>query len=93
VRTPTHKLIHYWKKDAWELFDLMADPDELKNLYGTPGSEELTARLKAELAQLRTSLKDEDQFAHELPKDGVDGGVLRWAPGFGPQGPKERSLR
>jgi hypothetical protein len=26
VRTATHKLIHYWKKDAYELFDLTADP-------------------------------------------------------------------
>jgi len=27
VRTATHKLIHYWKKDAYELFDLTADPN------------------------------------------------------------------
>jgi arylsulfatase A-like enzyme len=92
VRTATHKLIRYWKKDAWELFDLREDPDELKNLYGTPGAETLTAKLKSELARLRAELKDEDQFAQELPKDGVDGGVLKWTPGYGPQGPKARAL-
>ena len=27
VRTSTHKLIHFWKKDQWELFDLVNDPD------------------------------------------------------------------
>jgi hypothetical protein len=32
VRTATHKLIHYWKQDAWELFDLVADPAEQHNL-------------------------------------------------------------
>jgi hypothetical protein len=26
VRTATHKLIHYWKKGAWEMYDLVADP-------------------------------------------------------------------
>jgi arylsulfatase A-like enzyme len=93
VRTATHKLIHYWKKDAWELFDLRTDPDELKNLYGTTGTEPVTAELKRELSRLKSELKDEDQFANELPKDGVDGGVLHWANGFGPDGPKERAIR
>ena len=32
VRTRTHKLIHFWKKDQWELFDLVNDPYELHNL-------------------------------------------------------------
>ena len=31
VRTATHKLIYYWKKDQWELYDLTNDPDELHN--------------------------------------------------------------
>ena len=43
----THKLIYFWKKDQWELFDLVNDPNELHNLYGEPGQEELTATLKA----------------------------------------------
>ena len=34
VRTRTHKLIYFWKKDQWELFDLVNDPHELHNLYG-----------------------------------------------------------
>ena len=37
VRTRTHKLIYFWKKDQWELFDLVNDPYELHNLYGEPG--------------------------------------------------------
>ena len=39
VRTTTHKLIYFWKKDQWELFDLVNDPDELHNLYGEPGQD------------------------------------------------------
>jgi arylsulfatase A-like enzyme len=73
VRTRTHKLIYFWKKDQWELFDLAADPYELHNLYGEPGHEELTARLKAELLRLKQAVRDDDQFANEQPSDGVDG--------------------
>jgi arylsulfatase A-like enzyme len=77
VRTETHKLIHFWKKDQWELFDLIADPDELKNIYGQPGTEAITAELKAELGRLKTELRDEDQFAETQPPEGVDGAVNR----------------
>jgi arylsulfatase A-like enzyme len=73
VRTETHKLIHYWKKDQWELFDLRNDPKELKNIYNDPAQKEVVTKLKEELRRLKNELKDEDQFAAELPKDGVDG--------------------
>ena len=58
VRTATHKLIYFWKKDQWELFDLVNDPHELHNLYGEPGQEELTATLKSELARLKQSFDE-----------------------------------
>ena len=73
VRTQTHKLIHYWKKGQWELFDLTKDPQELKNLYNDPAHKELAEQLKRELYRLKAELKDEDQFADQLPRDGVDG--------------------
>ena len=73
VRTSTHKLIYYWKKDQWELFDLVRDPNELHNLYGQPGQEKLTETLKAELQRLKQAVKDDDQFANEQPPNGVDG--------------------
>ena len=53
MRTQTHKLIYFWKKDQWELFDIAHDPSELHNLYGQPGHEEITARLKSELLRLK----------------------------------------
>jgi arylsulfatase A-like enzyme len=73
VRTATHKLIHYWKQDQWELFDLTKDPDERRNLYADPAAKETVAKLKAELYRLKAELKDDDQFTKELPPDGVDG--------------------
>ena len=73
VRTATHKLIHYWKKDQWECFDLAKDPDELRNIYADPAAQEVVAGLKTELLRLKRELKDEDQFASEPPAAGVDG--------------------
>ncbi|HXG46132.1 MAG TPA: sulfatase [Methylomirabilota bacterium] len=72
IRTETHKLIHYWKQDQWELFDLVRDPDEMRNLYGAPGVASLVADLKARLARLQHSLGDTGQFTRELPEDTVD---------------------
>ena len=77
VRTRTHKLIHFWKKDQWELFDLVNDPYELHNLYGEPGQEALTATLKTELARLKKAVRDEDQLADVQIPNSVDGPVAR----------------
>jgi arylsulfatase A-like enzyme len=75
VRTLTHKLIHFWKKNQWELFDLQNDPFELHNLYGERGQEKLVSTLKGELERLRKALGDNDQFAGEQFPNGVDGPV------------------
>jgi arylsulfatase A-like enzyme len=75
VRTRTHKLIYFWKKDQWELFDLVKDPGEMHNLYGQPGSEAITATLKTELQRLKKAVKDDDQLATEQLPQGVDGPV------------------
>jgi len=81
VRTATHKLIHYWRKDAWELFDLVADPHETHNLLFDPAEAarpEVAARfaeLKAEITRLQEQLGDDGRYADaaSLPKDDVDG--------------------
>ncbi|MEI7776395.1 MAG: sulfatase/phosphatase domain-containing protein, partial [Verrucomicrobiota bacterium] len=72
IRTATHKLIHYWKKDAWELFDLTTDPEEQHNLANDPAHAAKFTELKTQLAALKKEMKDEDQFATTQPKDGVD---------------------
>ena len=77
VRTTTHKLIYFWKKDQWELFDVVNDPDELHNLYGEPGQEQLTATLKTELYRLKKELGDTDQLASDQLPNGVDGPVAK----------------
>jgi len=63
VRTETHKLICFLKKDQWELYDMVKDPYELNNLYNDPSQKELVAKLKEELYRLKKEVKDDDQFA------------------------------
>ncbi len=71
VRTRTHKLIYFHKIDAWELFDLTADPHELKNVAADPAHADALKSLKAEMYRLKAELKDNDQFQDALPTEGV----------------------
>jgi arylsulfatase A-like enzyme len=81
VRTATHKLVYYWKKDAYELFDLEADPYEQQNLLHSadtadrPEVQAKFAALKAEIARLQKEFQDEGQYADPAtwPKGGADG--------------------
>ncbi len=73
VRTATHKLIYFWKKDAWEMFDLTSDPTELRNIAGDEKEVARLAEMKAELARLRKEFRDDDQYAEIFPPGGVDG--------------------
>ena len=67
MRTTTHKLIYFWKKDQWEMYDLVKDPDERHNLYSDPAQKEVVAKLKTELYRLKKEVKDDDQFAFTQP--------------------------
>lgn len=81
VRTATHKLIYYWTKDAYEMFDLSRDPSEQRNLLFGPADAwkpEIATRfreLKAEIARLQREYKDDGQYADPAtwPKSSADG--------------------
>jgi arylsulfatase A-like enzyme len=81
VRTKTHKLIYYWTKDSYELFDLTKDPLEQNNLLYPPAAErspEVNARfmaLKDEIRRLQKLYKDDSQYADRAtwPKGSADG--------------------
>ena len=61
VRTDQHKLIYYYDRDEWELFDLETDPQELNSVYADPAYASVVEELKAELTRLR------EQYA--VPED------------------------
>jgi len=81
VRTATHKLIYYWKKDAYEMFDLRVDPCEQHNfLYYAdeakkPEVAATFAELKAEIVRLQTQYKDDGRYADPAtwPAGSADG--------------------
>jgi arylsulfatase A-like enzyme len=52
-----HKLIHYYQRKEWELFDLEKDPNELRSVYGQPAYSDVQQKLLAELTRLRRELK------------------------------------
>jgi arylsulfatase A-like enzyme len=63
VRTDRYKFIHFFiEPEEFELYDLHTDPDEMNNLYGKPGYEEITAHLKDRLAALRAETSDIYQY-------------------------------
>ena len=50
VRTETHKIMHFYTVDEWEMYDIEHDPEEKNNLYGQPAhaakQKELVAALE-----------------------------------------------
>jgi len=69
IRTETHKLIYFWKKDQWECYDLVADPMEMHNIYNDPKAQKTVAALRQELLRLKKAVKDDDQFADKQPQE------------------------
>ncbi|MHC4248880.1 MAG: sulfatase/phosphatase domain-containing protein [Planctomycetota bacterium] len=67
LRTDRYKLVHFYHDiDAWELFDLREDPNEMKSVYDDPASAAVVTELKAELERLRTELGDSDELAWRI---------------------------
>jgi arylsulfatase A-like enzyme len=72
VRTATQKLICFWKRNQWEMYDLAKDPQEMHNIYGDAAQSAAVEKLKAELYRLKKEVRDDDQYANEQPPAGVD---------------------
>ncbi|MFZ0305139.1 MAG: sulfatase [Terracidiphilus sp.] len=76
IRTERYKLIHYYNRNEWELFDLERDPDEMDSQFIEngmrvgPGYEDIANQLVAQLKAIREHYKDDTG----LP-------VILWPPG------------
>ena len=67
VRTKRYKLMHfYFDIDAWELYDLEKDPNELNNVYGKASYAGVATKLKGELERLRRQYGDSDELAQKI---------------------------
>ncbi len=75
VRTTTHKLIHYFRSNEWEMYDLVGDPEETKNIANDPAHKAKLEELKATLATAKKEVDDKDEFANGLPEGRVDAAI------------------
>lgn len=53
VSTAQYKLINFYEIGEWELYDLVSDPDEIRNRIDDPALASTAAELKVELQRLR----------------------------------------
>jgi arylsulfatase A-like enzyme len=61
IRTAKYKLIHFYDDiDAWELYDLGKDPEELNNVFGHVDYLNIQKRLAANLAELRKHYREDE---------------------------------
>jgi len=67
ISTTRYKLIHfYYDIDEWELFDLVADPLELKNVFDDPSYRIVRDSLTARLEWIRNLYKDSDELTRKF---------------------------
>lgn len=68
IRTERYKLIHFYRDiDEWELYDLQTDPMEMHNIYGQPGTEQITKDLMKQLNDLQVQYDDPIREQFPLP--------------------------
>lgn len=71
IRNSRYKLIHYYYDiDAWEMYDLEKDPNEINNVYDNHAYQNILVDLKIELQKLREKYQDTD-ITKYLPKKNV----------------------
>ena len=72
IRTKEWKYIHRYLdwEGINELYDLVSDPEEANNLYGLPGYEEITARMRERLFAWYDCHVDANYDASKIHCDG-----------------------
>lgn len=81
IRTADHKLIYYYgaglgvpgASDAlfepeWELYDLKADPTEVRNVVDDPAYADVRSELEAKLAEYQARYRDEPYRGPDTPR-------------------------
>ena len=59
VRTEQYTLVHFYGDvDAWELYDVQKDPENMHNLYDLPEYQDVIKDLKTELLRLQEQYND-----------------------------------
>lgn len=60
VRTDRYKLIHFYNVDEWELYDLEADPNEMRNIYSESQYADIVKSMQTQILDLQRELEVPD---------------------------------
>jgi arylsulfatase A-like enzyme len=64
MSTERYKLMHYYYDiDEWEMYDIQADPHELKNIYDDPAYASVKKELHGRLENLMKKYEDSEDLA------------------------------
>ncbi len=75
VRTERYKLIRfYYNIEAWELYDLEKDPQEMNNVYDNPDYAEVQKQMHKRLEELRVQY---DDASDSLNQQWIDSDIKR----------------
>ena len=67
MSTERYKLMHYYYDiDEWEMYDIQADPQELKNIYDDPAYASVKKELHGRLENLMKKYEDSEDLAKSL---------------------------
>ena len=67
IRTSDCKLIHFYNDiDQWEMYDMKADPQEMRNVYDDPAYADKRAQMHRILEQVQQEYEDTDPCEKEL---------------------------
>lgn len=58
VRTDRYKLIYFYEKKEWELYDLQKDKSEMHNVYNDPAYSKVQVQMKQKLLELKKQYND-----------------------------------
>ena len=57
---------YYYDIDEWEMYDRVADPDEMENVYNDPAYSTICEDLKKKLLDLEVKYKDSEALRKSL---------------------------
>lgn len=67
IRTSDCKLIHFYNDiDQWEMYDMTADPQEMRNVYDDPAYADKRTQMHRILEQVQQEYEDTDPCEKEL---------------------------
>lgn len=68
IATERHKLIYYYDLGEWELFDVLSDPLEQKNLWAEPRASQVRSELVRKLIAEQRRLREEPEIIEAVAR-------------------------